>query len=203
MICTDFFSFFRDAKHNKGTILRASVDYIRELRRQHENVSVIEEKFQLLTEENQLLHERIRVRRSFHRLINLRLSLFLFKELERQCLVNGIPISPTTKSSTAVNIQPNNSVKQEPSSLSSSLTNPTVPLVPPSTPIFSSKFDSFPNFDSFADFSLGDDDSNETRTASEDPIINAQVDPLAFTTDPFLSSTSFYDQDMDLGGAFP
>lgn len=55
-------SFFRDTKQNKGTILRASVDYIKILRRQYDNNVLIEEKCQTLNEENHALRERIRVR---------------------------------------------------------------------------------------------------------------------------------------------
>ena len=49
-------------KQNKGTILRASVDYIKILQRQHENASLVEERFQSLAEQNQALKDRIRVR---------------------------------------------------------------------------------------------------------------------------------------------
>jgi len=167
-----------DTKQNKGTILRASVDYIKILRRQYDNNVLIEEKCQTLNEENHALRERIR-------------------ELERQCLTHGVAVSPS------MIIQPTNSIKQEPSSLSSSLTNSALPLVPPSTPIFS-KFDSFPTFDSLSNFPLVDEDSNETATASGHQTSNAHDDPLAFTTDPFLSSTSFgFDHEMDIGGVFP
>lgn len=172
-----------DTKQNKGTILRASVDYIRILRRQYDNNVLVEEKCQSLTEENQALRDRIR-------------------ELERQCLAHGIPVSPTMKSTPSMTIQPTNSIKQEPSSLSSSLTSSALPLVPPSTPIYS-KFDSFPTFDSLSNFALVDEDSNETTAASGHQPSNAHDDPLAFTTDPYLSSTSFgFDTEMDIGGVF-
>ena len=49
-------------KQNKGTILRASVDYIKILRRQYDNVSLVEEKCQMLSEQNMALQERIRVK---------------------------------------------------------------------------------------------------------------------------------------------
>ena len=55
-------TLIRDIKQNKGTILRASVDYIRILRRQYDNAGLIEEKCQHLTEENLALHERVKVR---------------------------------------------------------------------------------------------------------------------------------------------
>lgn len=48
-------------KQNKGTILRASVDYIKILRRQYENASLVEEKCHMLTEENLALQERVKV----------------------------------------------------------------------------------------------------------------------------------------------
>jgi hypothetical protein len=100
-------------------------------------------------------------------------------------------------------VHPSNIVKQEPSSLSSSLNNPPNPIVPPSTPIFN-KFDSFPAFDPLSNFALVDEDSNETATASGGNPSNAHIDPLSsFTHDPFLSSTSFgFDNEMDIG-VFP
>jgi hypothetical protein len=56
------FLFIRDSKQNKGTILRASVDYIKILRRQYDNASLIDEKCHLLTEQNLALQERVKVR---------------------------------------------------------------------------------------------------------------------------------------------
>ena len=53
---------FRDAKQNKGTILRASVDYIKILRRQYDNASLIDGKCQMLAEQNFALQERVKVR---------------------------------------------------------------------------------------------------------------------------------------------
>lgn len=49
-------------KQNKGTILRASVDYIKILRRQYDNAHLIDEKCQMLAEENMTLEERVQVR---------------------------------------------------------------------------------------------------------------------------------------------
>jgi len=172
-----------DSKQNKGTILRASVDYIKILRRQYDNASLIDEKCHLLTEQNLALHERI-------------------KELERKCLSNGIPINSLTtttiKSSPAIAVVNSNIVKQEPSSLSSSFNNN--PLVPPSTPIFAT-FDSLPPLDSLSAFGIVDEDSNDTNSA----VGNTSTDPLSpLTHDPFLSSTSFgFDNEMDIGGGFP
>lgn len=54
--------FSRDSKQNKGTILRASVDYIKILRRQYDNASLIDEKCQILSEHNFALQERVKVR---------------------------------------------------------------------------------------------------------------------------------------------
>ncbi|CAF1293144.1 unnamed protein product [Adineta steineri] len=171
-----------DAKQNKGTILRASVDYIKILRRQYDNASFIDEKCQRLTEQNLALQERIR-------------------ELERKCVSNGIPInsssiSTSIKSSPAIAVVNSNIVKQEPSSLSSSLNNNTS-LVPPPTPIFSA-FDSLPPLDSLSVFGFADEDSNDTNSA----VGNTSTDPLSpLTHDPFLSSASFgFDNEMDIGG---
>jgi len=87
-------------------------------------------------------------------------------------------------------------VKQEPSSLSSSLNNNN-PLVPPSTPIFAT-FDSLPPLDSLSVFGIVDEDSNDTNSA----VGNDPLSPL--NHDPFLSSTSFgFDNEMDIGGGFP
>ena len=88
-----------------------------------------------------------------------------------------------------------NSVKQEPSSLSSSLNNN--PPVPPSTPIF--ELNPVTSLDSLSIFPLLDDDSNETNSGNNP---STSRDPLSpFTHDPFLSSTSFgFDNEMDIGG---
>lgn len=51
----------RDMKQNKGTILRASVDYIKILRRHYDHMSLVEEKCQMLTEQNSSLQDRIGV----------------------------------------------------------------------------------------------------------------------------------------------
>ncbi|CAF3127975.1 unnamed protein product [Rotaria sp. Silwood2] len=174
-----------DSKQNKGTILRASVDYIKILRRQYENASLIDEKYQMLTEQNIVLQERV-------------------KELERKCLSAGISINSSSsiiptpvKSSPAIAVVNTNVVKQEPSSLSSSFNNN--PLVPPSTPIFAT-FDTLPPLDSLSSFGIVDEDSNDTNSA----VGNNSNDPLSpFTHDPFLSSTSFgFDNEMDIGGGF-
>ncbi|CAF4231610.1 unnamed protein product, partial [Rotaria magnacalcarata] len=50
-----------DSKQNKGTILRASVDYIKILRRQYDNAVLIEEKYQMLAQQNMALQERVKV----------------------------------------------------------------------------------------------------------------------------------------------
>ncbi|CAF4643519.1 unnamed protein product, partial [Rotaria magnacalcarata] len=79
------------------------------LRRQYDNAVLIEEKYQMLAQENMALQERV-------------------KELERKCYSNGIPINSssattttTIRSSPAIAVGNTNAVKQEPSSLSSSL----------------------------------------------------------------------------------
>ena len=89
-------------------------------------------------------------------------------------------------------------VKQEPSSLSSSLNNNPL-VVPPSTPIFAT-FDSLSPLDSLSAFGIVDDDSNEAASATgTHPATNRD----ALTHDPFLSSTSFgFDNEMDIGGGF-
>ena len=99
-------------------------------------------------------------------------------------------------------MNPSHLIKQEPSSLSSSLSNAPILLVPPSTPIFA-RFDSLPTFDSLASFPLVDEDSNEAAGGNGNAS-NAHDDPLsAFAHDPFLSSTSFgFDNEMDIGGGF-
>ena len=91
-----------------------------------------------------------------------------------------------------------NVVKQEPSSLSSSFNNN--PLVPPSTPIFTT-FDSPLPLDSLEAFGIVDEDSNDTNSGMGN---NNNRDPLSpLTHDPFLSSTSFgFDNEMDIGGGF-
>ena len=89
-----------------------------------------------------------------------------------------------------------NLVKQEPSSLSSSLNNNPL-VVPPSTPIYAT-FDSLSPLDSLSAFGIVDDDSNEAASTTH-PAANRD----ALTHDPFLSSTSFgFDNEMDIGGGF-
>ncbi|CAF0954804.1 unnamed protein product [Adineta steineri] len=174
-----------DLKQNKGTILRASVDYIKILRRQYDNISLVEEKCQLLNEHNLQLLERVR-------------------ELEKKCLINGIPVNSPRKSSSAISVTQSNMIKEEPSSVSSSFNNATNPIVPPSTPIYAT-FDSYPPLDSLSVFRLVDDDSNDKISVSGNTN-NNNIDPLSPLGghDPFLSSVSFgYDNEMDIGGIFP
>ncbi|CAF4652426.1 unnamed protein product, partial [Rotaria magnacalcarata] len=77
----------------------------------------------------------------------------------------------TIRSSPAIAVGNTNAVKQEPSSLSSSLNNNN-PLVPPPTPIFAT-FDSLPPLDSLSSFGIVDEDSNDTNSGvgnnSNDP----------------------------------
>jgi hypothetical protein len=118
-------------------------------------------------------------------------------------MLNGIPINSPTKTTPAITLTTSNIIKQEPSSLSSSLNNPINPLVPPSTPIFAT-FDSYPPLDSLSTFGIVDDDSIDKINASGNTN-NNHVDPLSpLAHDPFLSSTSFgFDNEMDIGGVFP
>ncbi len=126
-----------------------------------------------------------------------------FKELEKKCSLNGIPINSPRKSSSTIAVTTSNIIKEEPSSLSSSLNNPTNILVPPSTPIFAT-FDSFLPLDSLSAFDLIDEDSNDQNSVSGNTN-NNNGDPLSpLGHDPFLSSTSFgFDSEMDIGGVFP
>ena len=123
--------------------------------------------------------------------------------MERKCLSNGISINSPTRTTPAIAVTTSNLIKQEPSSLSSSLNQPANPLVPPSTPIFAT-FDTFPTLDSLSAFGIGDEDSIDQSDANGNPN-NKQVDPLSsLAHDPFLSSASFgFDNDMDIGGVFP
>ncbi|UJR26920.1 hypothetical protein I4U23_008229 [Adineta vaga] len=174
-----------DLKQNKGTILRASVDYIKILRRQYENTSLVEQKCQLLTEHNLALQDRVR-------------------ELEKKCLSNNISVNNSSrKSSSAITVTTSNVIKEEPVSLSSSLNNSTInPLVPPSTPIFQT-FDNYPPLDSLSAFGLDDDSNDQTNVSGHTNTNNMNsLSPLGH--DPFLSSTSYsFDNEMDIGGVFP
>jgi hypothetical protein len=107
------------------------------------------------------------------------------------------------KSTPSIAVTTSNIIKQEPSSLSSSLNNQTNPLVPPSTPIFAT-FDSFPTLDSLSAFGIVDDDSDDKLSISGNTH-NNHGDPLSpLAHDPFLSSTSYgFEQEMDIGGVFP
>jgi hypothetical protein len=126
-----------------------------------------------------------------------------FKELEKTCSLNGIPINSSRKSSSAIAVTTSNIIKEEPSSLSSSLNHPTNPLVPPSTPIFAN-FDAFLPLDSLSAFDLIDEDSNDQNSVNGNTN-NNNGDPLSpLGHDPFLSSTSYgFDSEMDIGGVFP
>lgn len=117
-------------------------------------------------------------------------------------MLNGIPVGSPRKSSSAIAVTAPNVIKEEPTSHSSSLSNPGNPLVPPPTPIFAT-FDTFPPLDSLSAFGL-DDDSNDKTSGSGHANANS-VDPLSpLGHDPFLSSTSFgFENEMDVGGVFP
>jgi hypothetical protein len=121
------------------------------------------------------------------------------------CLSSGIPVQTSTntinKTTQAIPMVKSHRVKQEPSSLSSSLN--ANPCVPPSTPIFTG-FDRFSSLNSPSAFGLVDDDSNETSSATgghNPPVTRDPLSPLGH--DPFLSSTSYnFDNEMDIGGNF-
>lgn len=53
--------YFRDFRNNKGCILKASVDYIRELRREQQRMKLIEDKLQQTERQNKLLMLRLQV----------------------------------------------------------------------------------------------------------------------------------------------
>lgn len=54
-------AFFRDVRQNKGTILKASVDYIRKLKREQERIRQIEEDKRSTEELNRKLLLRVQV----------------------------------------------------------------------------------------------------------------------------------------------
>ncbi|CAF0898433.1 unnamed protein product [Didymodactylos carnosus] len=106
----------QDIKQNKGTILRASVDYIKILRREYENARLIEERCQMLTEQNKSLQDRV-------------------KDLEQTCVIHDVALnSPNAKL-----INSSSNIKQEPSLLLSSAnilsSSYNQLLAPPSTPV--------------------------------------------------------------------
>lgn len=127
------------------------------------------------------------------------ISSSFFQELEKKCQINGIPVNSPPRSSAAIAVSTTNIIKQEPSSLSSSLNNPHHATT---NPMFST-FDQFPTLDSLPAFDIVDEDSID-RTHPNGNINPNQVDPLAsLAHDPFLSSTSFgFDNEMDIGGGF-
>lgn len=51
----------REARQNKGTILKASVDYIRKLQREHERIKLVELKQRQLEDSNRQMRLRIQV----------------------------------------------------------------------------------------------------------------------------------------------
>lgn len=94
-----------------------------------------------------------------------------------------------------------NTVKQEPSSLSSSLNNANNPLIPPANIIYPN-FDHFSTLDSLPAFDIVDENSIDRTNSNGTINQNQDDDPLApLAHDPFLSSTSFgFDNEMDIGG---
>lgn len=60
-------AFFRDVRQNKGTILKASVDYIRKLKREQERIRQLEEDKRSTEDLNRklLLRVQVSLRRNF------------------------------------------------------------------------------------------------------------------------------------------
>lgn len=56
-----YFELVRDLRHNKGQILKASVDYIRKLKLDIEYSKEVESKRRALEQQNRQLHLRIQV----------------------------------------------------------------------------------------------------------------------------------------------
>ncbi len=56
-----FFCYSSEARQNKGTILKASVDYIRKLQRDHERVKLVQLKQRQLEDSNRQMRLRIQV----------------------------------------------------------------------------------------------------------------------------------------------
>lgn len=59
---------FSDVRQNKGTILKASVDYIRKLRKEQDRMRLVEEEKKNTEELNRRLLLRVQVRIAFERL---------------------------------------------------------------------------------------------------------------------------------------
>lgn len=118
---------------------------------------------------------------------------------------SGVPVeSITNATSSNINIRQIGDVKQEPSSLSSSLNNQSSILIVPPNSVYE-KLDGFPIFENFANYNLVEDSSSETG-ASGANLNSTRLDHLsAFVDDPLLSSTCFgFENEMDIGGgAFP
>jgi len=60
MLVTECFAT-REARQNKGTILKASVDYIRKLQREHDRTKMVELKQRQLEDTNRQMRLRIQV----------------------------------------------------------------------------------------------------------------------------------------------
>lgn len=61
-----YFELVRDLRHNKGQILKASVDYIRRLKLDADYNKEAESKRRALEQQNRQLHLRIQVQYSLH-----------------------------------------------------------------------------------------------------------------------------------------
>ena len=61
--------FYRDFRNNKGCILKASVDYIRDLRRDQQRLKLLEDKLKQTERQNKLLMLRLQVTLIVHTIL--------------------------------------------------------------------------------------------------------------------------------------
>ncbi|KAG0415982.1 hypothetical protein HPB47_006858 [Ixodes persulcatus] len=89
------YELVRDLRQNKGTILKATVDYVRTLKKETEKISVVEERQRVLEQQNKEL--LLRIQASGPRAMpHCQLAPLLSQELEHTIRMHGISLSSQT-----------------------------------------------------------------------------------------------------------
>ncbi|XP_054708562.1 microphthalmia-associated transcription factor-like isoform X2 [Uloborus diversus] len=140
-----YYELVRDLRRNKGTILRASVAYLRCLKKDASRIPDMEEKQRLLELQNNSLHFRV-------------------QELETELRLRGIPYTPRPDLSKPPINAPFFTVKQEKDDKLLSEHNHTSASTPPTSPSSGSSYNS-----PFREDLIGDDDDGPVN--SNDPLL--------------------------------
>lgn len=149
-----YFELVRDLRRNKGTILRASVAYLRCLKKDVSRIPFMEEKQKLLEIENQSLTYRV-------------------QELETVLRVHGVPYSPRTEcNKTAIELS-KLTVKQQEDNSSKERGNSLGSTTPPTSPSSGGSMNS--PFREYEDLIADDDDGPVT---ANDPLLCGHQDSI-------------------------